>query len=413
MVLRKWLVATALVVAAATPAAAQKASVVNYWTSGGESRAVAVLAKAYDKAGGDWVDVPAIGPQAEQALVLSRMTGGVPPTAMQWSVGIPLQQLADQGLLNNLDEIAKSQHWDQHLPPVVTKGITFGGHVYAAPVDIGGVNYSYYSIAVFKKLGMTPPTTWQQFFAEAPKMQAAGIIPLAFGANAQQENWLFMALLAGVGGADVYRQVLVEHNAKVAGSDAVKRVFEAYGKLRQYVDAGSPNRKWNDTLALVETNKAALMIVGDWASGDFAANKLEYGKDFGCILSPGTQGQYVMVADSFAFPKSSNKEQIATGQKLASVLMDPAVQTAFNIPKGSLPALLNAKLDGLDPCAKIGHEVMSEGASHQLADDYLTFTPNDLGEIYDLLADYWTQPSMSATAATKRFAQIIDQAKAD
>ena len=37
-----------------------------------------------------------------------------------------------------------------------------------------------------------------------------------------------------------------------------QHVFDVMGQLRQYVDAGSPNRKWNDTLALVETNKAAL-----------------------------------------------------------------------------------------------------------------------------------------------------------
>jgi len=407
MALKRWMAAIALAAATATPAAAQEATVVNFWTSGGESRAVAVLAKAYDKTGGKWVDVPAIGPQAEQALVLSRITGGDPPTAMQWSVGVPLRQLADQGLLNNVDALAKSAHWDQHLPPMVMKGITFDGHVYGAPVDIGGANYMYYSTAVFQKLGMHPPATWDQFFAAAPKIKAAGIIPLAFGANAQQENWLFMALLAGVGGADVYRQVAVDHNAKVAGSDAVKRVFDAYGKLRQYVDAGSPNRKWNDTLDLVETNKAAFMIVGDWASGDFAANKLQYGKDFGCELAPGTQGEYIMVADAFAFPKSSNKQQIATQQKLATVLMNPEVQNAFNIYKGSLPALVNAGLNGIDPCAQLGHKVLSEGASHQLPHFFLVFTPNELGQISDLLAEYWTTPSMSAAAATRRFGQII------
>ena len=67
----------------------------------------------------------------------------------------------------------------------------------------------------------------------------------------------------------------------------MRKVFETMGKLRQYVDAGSPNRKWNDTLALVETNKAALMIVGDWAKGDFAAANLKIDEDWGCALGAG------------------------------------------------------------------------------------------------------------------------------
>jgi glucose/mannose transport system substrate-binding protein len=44
-------------------AAAQKADVMHWWTSGGESRAVAVFAKEYDKRGGTWVDDASVGPR--------------------------------------------------------------------------------------------------------------------------------------------------------------------------------------------------------------------------------------------------------------------------------------------------------------------------------------------------------------
>lgn len=37
---------------AALPAAAQPADVIHFWTSGGESRAVAVFAREYEKRGG-------------------------------------------------------------------------------------------------------------------------------------------------------------------------------------------------------------------------------------------------------------------------------------------------------------------------------------------------------------------------
>src|SRR5213592_4599597 len=39
-----------------SPALAQKAEVIHWWTSGGESAAVKQLAEAYNKAGGQWVD---------------------------------------------------------------------------------------------------------------------------------------------------------------------------------------------------------------------------------------------------------------------------------------------------------------------------------------------------------------------
>jgi glucose/mannose transport system substrate-binding protein len=58
---------------AAGPASAQQADVMHWWTSGGESRAVAVFAKEYDKRGGTWVDDASVGPQTEHAAAL---TGG-------------------------------------------------------------------------------------------------------------------------------------------------------------------------------------------------------------------------------------------------------------------------------------------------------------------------------------------------
>ena len=149
--------------------------------------------------------------------------------------------------------------------------MTYDGQVIAVPVNIHGANYQFYSIKVFNDLKMQPPRTWDEFLADAPKIKAAGIIPIAFGANAQQLDWLFEAILVGAGGKDLYRKVFVDHDAKAAGSDGMQHVFDVMGQMRQYVDAGSPNRKWNDSLALVETDKAALMILGDWAKGDFAA----------------------------------------------------------------------------------------------------------------------------------------------
>ena len=114
----------------------------------------------------------------------------------------------------------------------------------------------------------------------------------------------------------------------------MQHVFDMMGQIRQYVDAGSPNRKWNDSLALVETDKAALMILGDWAKGDFAAANKTLGSDFGCQMAPGNQDAYVMTVDVFVFPVNNKPDQKAAQDKLATLMMDPAVQTEFNAFKG-------------------------------------------------------------------------------
>jgi glucose/mannose transport system substrate-binding protein len=392
------------------PAFAQKADVMHWWTSGGESRAVAVFAKEYAKRGGTWVDDPSIGPQAEHAAALNRIAGGDPPTALMWTTGVAVQQLAEQGVLRPLDELAKPGNWLANLPPLVAKTTTYDGHVIAVPVDIGGANYQYYSLKVFHDLNMQPPTTWDEFLADAPKIKAAGYIPLAFGANAQQVDWLFSALVAGVGGKDLYRKVFIDHDPKAAASDGMQHVFSVMGGLRQYVDAGSPNRKWNDSLALVETNKAAMMIVGDWASGDFAAAHLTLGKDYGCQMAPGNQTAYVMTVDVFVFPVNNKPDQIQAQDKIATLMMDPAVQTEFNRIKGSLPARQDASVEGLDPCAQLGAKIIAGGPDNQLPNFSLAFSPDTEGQIEDLLGDYWSTPAVTPAEAAKRLSTILASA---
>jgi glucose/mannose transport system substrate-binding protein len=187
----------------------------------------------------------------------------------------------------------------------------------------------------------------------------------------------------------------------------MRKVFETMGRLRQYVDAGSPNRKWNDTLALVETNKAALMIVGDWAKGDLAAANLKIDEDWGCALAPGSQDAYIMQTNSFAFPKTDKPDQVAAQRRLAEVLMDPAVQTEYTFYKGSIPSRQDANIKSLDRCAQLAQKVMAEGPAHQLPHFILSFTPDVLGQIYDVLGQFWSHPDMSPAEATRQFAAIV------
>ena len=394
----------------ASHAKAQNADVMHWWTSGGESRAVAVFAKEYNKRGGTWVDNASVGPQAEHAAALNRIAGGNPPAAMQWNIGVAVRQLAEQGSLTSLDEQAKKGNWLANLPPLLVKNMTYDGHVIAVPVNIHGANYQFYSVKVFNDLKMQPPKTWDEFLADAPKIKAAGIIPIAFGANAQQLDWLFEALLAGAGGKDLYRKVFVDHDAKAAGSDAMQRVFSIMGQVRQYVDAGSPNRKWNDSLALVETDKAALMVLGDWAKGDFAAANKVVGKDFGCQMAPGNQDAYVMTVDVFVFPVNDKPDQKMAQDKLATLMMDPAVQTEFNAFKGSIPSRLDANITELDACAQLGQKVMAGGEANQLPNFALAFSPDTQGQIEDLLGNYWSKPSITPAEAAKQLASIIASA---
>ncbi|MCC2652965.1 MAG: sugar transporter substrate-binding protein [Microvirga sp.] len=67
--------------------AQQKAEVIHWWTSAGESASVKVFADQFTKAGGTWVDNAIAGGANARTAGINRMVGGNPPTMMQFNTG--------------------------------------------------------------------------------------------------------------------------------------------------------------------------------------------------------------------------------------------------------------------------------------------------------------------------------------
>ncbi|MBI1218628.1 MAG: extracellular solute-binding protein [Rhodobacteraceae bacterium] len=386
-------------------AGAQTADVLHYWTSGSESAALKIFADAFKAKGGTWVDSAVGGFDTARATALNRIAGGNPPTVLLDNIG-EVADFAKQGILAPVDpEVAKDL--TAHLPTVLAQRISIDGKLYAIPVDIGGGNWMWYSTKAFADIGAAPPKSWDEFFAEADKLRAKGYIPLAFGGQPWQEASLFYDVLLAQG-RDTYKQITSGHDAKAAGGPAVVKAFEVMRKLTGYVDEGSQGREWNDATALVMKNKAAIQIMGDWAKGEFLSAGMVPGKDFGCMLAPGTQDAYQMVVDLFDFPKVSKPDNIA-GQKLfEQVIADPALQAAFGDKKGSLPARLDADVSKSDICTQLGQKTLSDPAA-QVPNYEFVYTADQEGQVKDLVSQFWSSPDMSAEDAAAAFSKIVAQ----
>ena len=140
-----------------SPALAQKAEVIHWWTSGGESAALKQLAEGYNKAGGQWVDNAIAGGDNARAAALNRIAGGNPPTASQFNTSKQYHELIDAGLLADVDEVAAKEGWEQWMPGPIKNVIKKNGHYYAVPVNIHSGTWFWYSKAVLAKAGVTEP----------------------------------------------------------------------------------------------------------------------------------------------------------------------------------------------------------------------------------------------------------------
>jgi glucose/mannose transport system substrate-binding protein len=385
--------AAALLAAAALPAAAQplKAEVIHWWTSGGESAAAKTLAEAYKAQGGVWVDTAiALGEQA-RSVAINRIAGGNPPTAAQFNTTQQFRDIVDQGLLNNVDEVAKRDGWDKFLPETVLQAIKVNGHYYAAPVNIHNMTWFWFSKAAFKKAGIAEePKNFDELFAALDKLKAAGLVPLAHGGQPWQDGIVFTAVLAHYGGRDLYLKIFRDRDPKAIMSEDFKRVLLAYKKLQSYTDKGSPGRNWNDATALLISGRGGVQIMGDWAKGEFAQAKQEPGKDYGCAPGFGANAPYIIQGDVMVFPKTSKPDQVKAQQLLASVITQPATQVAFSIKKGSIPIRTDVDVSKMDPCAQMGVAAMKDKA-RQLGNGEIYITPDQNGALQDVLTSYWNR----------------------
>ena len=140
---------------------------------------------------------------------MNRIAGGNPPTAMQWPVGAPTRELNEQGLLTKLDDLAAAGNWQKTPAAADPAARSWSTAISSARRWTSTARTGCSTARRCSRRELQPPKTWDEFFAQAPKLQAAGYIPLAYGANAQQEGWLFMALLAGIAGSETYMAIAV------------------------------------------------------------------------------------------------------------------------------------------------------------------------------------------------------------
>jgi glucose/mannose transport system substrate-binding protein len=401
-------IAVGLLVSVLAHAAPPRAEVIHWWTSGGESAAVRRLADAYRSAGGEWVDTAVAGSEQARAVAISRVVGGDPPTAALFNTSKQFHDLVEQGSLATVDAVAIRDGWDKLLPEPILAAIRIKGHYYAAPVSIHMPTWIWYSKAAFRQAGLTAePATIDELFQDLDRLKAAGLIPLAHGGQPWQENILFRAMLANVGGRDLYLSILRERDPRALRSDDFKKVLLTFKRLRAYVDVASPGRNWNDATALLITGKAGIQIMGDWVKAEFALARQLPERDYGCIAGLGSHVPYIVQGDAFVFPKSADAQTAAAQQLLASVVTAPRTQVAFSVQKGSIPIRPDIDPSALDVCARMGIAILKD-KSRVVGNDETYLTPDQNGALSDILTAYWNS-NIPVETVQKNIATALTQ----
>ncbi|MDE0697727.1 MAG: ABC transporter substrate-binding protein [Boseongicola sp.] len=354
------LAATSLAAGAAN---AGDVEVLHWWTSGGEAAALNVLKQDLESQGIGWQDMPVAGGGGEQAMTVlrARVTAGNAPTAVQM-LGFDILDWAKEGALADLNEIAAQEGWDAVVPEALQAFARHDGKWISAPVNVHSTNWVWANKAVLDANGISVPQTWDEFMAAVETLAAAGVTPIAQGGQAWQEATVFDAVAMSAGGPDFYKAAFIDLDEGALGSDTMKEAFDRMAFIRANVDENFSGRDWNLATAMVINGEAGFQMMGDWAKGEFLNAGKVPGTDFLCFRFPGTQAQVTFNADQFAMfdqGGSVSKEQAA----LASAILSPSFQSAFNVVKGSVPARTDVSDEAFDACGKQGMKDLAAAAS--------------------------------------------------
>jgi glucose/mannose transport system substrate-binding protein len=392
------------------PVHAGQVEVLHWWTSGGEAKAARHLTSSMSKKGHTWKDFAVAGGGGDNAMTAlkTRVVSGKSPTAAQIK-GPAIQEWGREGVLANIDHVAKAGQWDALLPPVVSQVMKYKGQYVAVPVNIHRVNWLWINAQAFKKAGVKPPTNWKEFFVAAEALKKEGFVPIAHGGQPWQDATLFESVALGVGGPSYYKKAFVDLDQATLKSKTTVQVFEHLAKIRTYFDKGSSGRDWNLTTSMIINNKAGMQFMGDWAKGEFTAAGKKEGLDYLCIAAPGTSGMFTFNIDSLAMFKQKDSSSQKAQEDLASTAMSPEFQETFSLNKGSIPARQDVSMARFDGCAKASKEDLTKASSsgallpsfaHKMAMPSATE-----GAFVDVISQFMNSKNMTPEIAAERLAK--------
>ncbi len=320
--------------------AADTLEIFSWWTAGGEADGLNAMYEVFSAQHPDVEIINATvaggaGSNAK-AVLATRMQANDPPDSFQVHAG---HELIDTWVTADKMEpvtfIFEENGWLDSYPPGVIDVLSYEGEIWSVPVNIHRSNVLWYNKAVFEENGLSAPATFDDFFAAADTLQAAGVTPLALGDNGiWAATHLFENVLLGTLGPDGYRGLWTGETDW--NSAEVTQALDNFANMMAYVNEDHAALSWDQAAQLVADGDAAMTIMGDWAQGYFTSIGLEADVDYGWAPSPGTGGVFMMLSDSFGLPAGAPHRDAAIAW--LTVAGSREGQDAFNPLKGSIPA---------------------------------------------------------------------------
>jgi glucose/mannose transport system substrate-binding protein len=324
-------------------AGGNQVEVYSWWTGPGEEDGLKAMTRDFEAGnpGVRLVNAAVSGGAGSnaKAILASRLLAGDPPDSYQRHAGLELADDVRSGKVLDLSSLYAQRNWRDVFPKGLLDKLTISGGIYAVPVNIHRANILWYRPQTLRQLGIpAPPRTWSEFLNQAAVARAKGLTPLAIGPEWTQKHLLETVLLGELG-PDRYESLWTHPSAWDQAETTA--ALEVYRRILAQSDLASSAADWQPQLDRVIDGSAVYAVMGDWAYSYLTVTKkLDWQQNFDATASPGTDGVFDFLSDSFTLPVGARHPELA--RKWLEECGSRTGQDLFNPLKGSIPARTDA-----------------------------------------------------------------------
>lgn len=328
-----------IVLAGCSGNSSNKVGVFTWWAEGSEKVGLDALQKAFkDKYPQDeFVNLAVAGGAGSnaKAKLAADLDNNNPPDSFQGHAGAELFDYIQAGKIQPVTDVINGLGGDKVFPKSLLDLITVDGKIYSVPSNVhrSNVVWSNPTVLAKAKIGAEAPANLDAWLVDMQKLKDAGVqTPLSVGTAPWTQLHLFENVLLSELGADDYIKLFTTGDWSSA---KVKAAIDKFGKLLTFANTGGAD-DWPQATDMVIDGKAAYNVMGDWAIAQFTEKGKKEKTDYLYWPTPGTDGTFLFLADSFTLPVGAKNP--AGAKDWLNTVGSAEGQKVFSLAKGSIPA---------------------------------------------------------------------------
>ncbi|GAB4479027.1 MAG: ABC transporter substrate-binding protein [Anaerolineales bacterium] len=380
----------------------KKLEIFHWWTAPGEREAADAMFAAFKEKYPDIEivenPVPGGGGVSHRVVLQSRIIAGIPPDTFQTLGGAELKNYVDSGALQPLDDLWQELNYASVIPGPLAKAVTVDGHPYVVPLNMHIQNILYYNMKLFEELGLSAPTKFDELLAACQAIQSAKPDMVCLGLGSK-EKWgdafVFDSILLEEGGPEYYVK-LFKGEIDVANDPVFRAALEKFQQLIPYINSDHSGLTWDQSVALVGSGKAAMVIMGTWAIGAFVkGSNWQPGVDFGAVTFPQVP-ERILLFHPDCYGLATNAPDPEETLNWLRVVASPELQIPTDVTQGGLFARTDiAPTEFPDPIRQELQTYVSQNPGKLILDQHGSILPATAQPIYwDIISAFLAQPDV-------------------